>query len=459
MRKYLCFVTMLLASVAAVAQTTCADAIDFDWTGDNTQSASTTVWYRVSLDPLKNEPGKDLRLYINNASATEEAAVQCLVYLGSCSTTPQEKSTVIVAAGHKEITLQRALIEAFNFPKLYIQMTTNQPVVFSASIVPPSSGGSAGDCANAVAFDWTNGHVQNEGTAVTYKVDISSPKGTANAAIRLSLENLANTTATVVGEVAFTCPAVGETNYTKALLPNQKLEKVLNHSFLEALNVSEVYVTVSTSARIRIGASVETESAVVSDNACEGAVDFDWEQGHTQMVGSQWYRVDMATLRSKGDVRLTLSNESSVNTQVTAEVAFACPVTAPMVNKGVQLAAGQTKTKVLTANEVNTLDAALEYVYVKLTTQSQIRFVVQEEAGVPTSVAEALVADRALEFELLPTAVRMQSRCEQQVQVYNLSGVCLFQKGMCANEVVALQLPKGVYVVRYGIEVEKIVVY
>lgn len=55
------------------AQTTCADAIPFDWSANNTQEAETTVWYKVSLTPLKNEEGMDLKLYINNASATETA--------------------------------------------------------------------------------------------------------------------------------------------------------------------------------------------------------------------------------------------------------------------------------------------------------------------------------------------------------------------------------------------------
>ena len=64
------------------AQTTYADAIPFDWSANNIQEAETTVWYKVSLTPLKNEEGMDLKLYINNASATETANVSCTVYIG-----------------------------------------------------------------------------------------------------------------------------------------------------------------------------------------------------------------------------------------------------------------------------------------------------------------------------------------------------------------------------------------
>lgn len=161
--------------------------------------------------------------------------------------------------------------------------------------------------------------------------------------MKLTLENLANTNASVVGEVTFTCPSGKGTSYTKQLSANQKVEKVLSHAFLESLNITEVYVKVSTSAKIYIAATIFDEEASAPDYACESAINFDWTNGHAQPAGEQWYRVDMATLRSKGDVKLSLYNDESSNTTVIAEVAFECPTTNQLLNQGVTLKASEKR--------------------------------------------------------------------------------------------------------------------
>lgn len=440
------------------AQTTCADAIPFDWSSNNTQEAETTVWYKVSLTPLKNEEGMDLKLYINNASATETANVSCTVYIGSCTGTSQDKSTVIVPAGNKDITLQRSLIEAFGFPNLYIKMTTNQKIVFSANIVPPEITSSTDECENAIDFDWNNGHIQGEGTSVFYRVDISDPKTTANKAVKLTLENFANTNASVVGEVTFTCQSGKGTSYTKQLSANQKVEKVLSHAFLESLNITEVYVKVSTSAKIYIAATIFDEETSAPDYACESAINFDWTNGHAQPAGEQWYRVDMATLRSKGDVKLSLYNDESSNTTVIAEVAFECPTTDQLLNQGVTLKASEKKTKVLKATDVNALDPAIEYVFVKLSTSGNIHFVVTEEA-VTTDLQTADKTAQNLRLTTLPSAVRVTSLAEQTIKIYSLTGTCLFHNNMHADETVSLSLPEGIYIVQSDTETHKIIVF
>lgn len=166
----------------------------------------------------------------------------------------------------------------------------------------------------------------------------------------------------------------------------------------------------------------------------------------------------MATLRSKGDVKLSLYNDESSNTTVIAEVAFECPTTDQLLNQGVTLKASEKKTKVLKATDVNALDPAIEYVFVKLSTSGNIHFVVTEEA-VTTDLQTADKTAQNLRLTTLPSAVRVTSLAEQTIKIYSLTGTCLFHNNMHADETVSLSLPEGIYIVQSDTETHKIIVF
>lgn len=344
----------------------------FDVNGEGAlQGGATEVWYKVSIDDMTEDPTKVPEVTVKNlgtgaATVTAELAFDCEI-----NTAMPSRTISLPVDGSYVKAPTYSMLQSINPDKefAFIRVTTDQPISIQSAMKFENEGTS---CQTPVQFNWTLGNYQTADTEVWYAVDIAEAKAAAGKSIRLQLTNKELTAATVTADISFDCPYSGLTSYTYTLAGNRTVTKDLTHAVVQSVASDVVYIRVKTDKAVHLGASLVTEE-VVTDDQCSAAIDFDWENGHQQPAGEQWYRVVLESLRGELVPELTLVNEGDAKATITAEFTFVCPTTAT-TTKTITLGAGQTLVKQLEKNLIDAVDPAYNYAWVKVTTNEPLRF-------------------------------------------------------------------------------------
>ena len=253
--------------------------------------------------------------------------------------------------------------------------------------------------ANAIDFDWANGHKPALSTGSWYRVSLSPLKAEANdPTLALYLTNLTDETAAVT--VTVEASLLGQSssskfNYNIVAKDYQLWSKKsfvaggreLSLKQMMDLGLSEIYLQLTSNKEIALSAKVyETEDIV--DDACSKAKDFNWA-GVNIPVGEQWFRLNLSEVKNNNKkLNFVIANQGAVEANVSFEMSLDCPASAVLPAKNWTIAAGAEEE-----NELGTifLDVLNEdYVFVKLINDQPITMRVEEEVVV---VDPSLYAD------------------------------------------------------------------
>ena len=244
--------------------------------------------------------------------------------------------------------------------------------------------------ANAIDFDWANGHKPALSAGSWYRVSLSPLKAQANdPTLALYLTNLTDETAAV--SVTVEASLLGQSssskfNYNIAGKDYQLWSKKtftaagreLSLKQMMDLGLSEIYLQLTANKEIALSAKVyETEDIV--DDACSKAKDFDWA-GVSVPAGEQWYRLNLAEVKmANKQLKFVVANNGVSAANVAFDMSLDCPASA-VIEKDWVIAAGAEQKDELGRVFLDVLNE--DYVFVKLTTNQPLTLSVEEEVVV-----------------------------------------------------------------------------
>ena len=234
--------------------------------------------------------------------------------------------------------------------------------------------------ANAIDFDWANGHKPALSAGSWYRVNLSPLKAEANdPTLALYLTNLSNATTSV--SLKFEASLLGQTinqssNYNIAAKDYQLWSKQsfdyngrkMSLKQLISAGLSEVYLQLTSNGEIALSARVyETEDIV--DDACSKAKDFNWA-GVAVPVGEQWYRLNLSDVKTNGKkLNFVVKNNGASVANVAFDMSLDCPASA-VIEKDWTIAAGAEKEDEFGRIFLDVLNE--DYVFVRLTTNQPL---------------------------------------------------------------------------------------
>ena len=252
--------------------------------------------------------------------------------------------------------------------------------------------------ANAIDFDWANGHKPALSTGSWYRVSLTPLKAEANdPTLALYLTNLTGNSATVSLklEASLLGKSVNQTSsYSIAgkdyqLWSKQSFEydgRIMSLKQLMTAGLTEVYLQLTATEQIALSAKVyETEDIV--DDACSKAVDFDWN-GVNVPKGEQWFRLNLSDVKSTDNkLKFVVTNNGSAKANVSFDMSLDCPASA-VIEKDWVIAPGAAMEDEFGRVFLDVLKE--DYVYLKLTNDQPLTLSVEEEVVV---VDPSLYAD------------------------------------------------------------------
>ena len=244
--------------------------------------------------------------------------------------------------------------------------------------------------ANAIDFDWADGHKPALSAGSWYRVSLSPLKAQAyDPTLALYLTNLTDEAAAV--SVTVEASLLGQSssskfNYNIAGKDYQLWSKKsfnaggreLSLKQMMDLGLSEIYLQLTANKEIALSAKVyETEDIV--DDACSKAKDFDWA-GVSVPAGEQWYRLNLAEVKSQNkQLKFVVANNGVSAANVAFDMSLDCPASA-VIEKDWVIAAGAEQKDELGRVFLDVMNE--DYVFVKLTTNQPLTLSVEEEVVV-----------------------------------------------------------------------------
>lgn len=183
--------------------------------------------------------------------------------------------------------------------------------------------------ANAIDFDWDNGHVQEGSKTLWYKVSLDPLYQEENPSLTL---HMVSQTLQDTVQVTLQATVAGQSEErTYTIMPGKTQSWSANASTLVRMKQTEVYITlktVATDEAARIKLSAKVYDAVDLDEACKDAKTFNWTSGITQNKGVlQWFKVNLkdAKKADKKDVKITMTNKGTGKLNLRVGQSLDCP--------------------------------------------------------------------------------------------------------------------------------------
>ena len=271
--------------------------------------------------------------------------------------------------------------------------------------------GNGSSKANAIDFDWANGHKPALSADSWYRVDLTPLKAEAmDPTLALYLTNLTDETAKVTvkaeASVSFLGTTQSGTVNMSYSIKGKDYQLWSVKSFTAAgrewtlkqmmsLGLSELYLQLNSNKEIALSAKVyETEDIV--DDACSKAVDFNWA-GESVAAGEKWFRLNLSEVKNADkQLKFVVKNNGSATAQVAFDMSLDCPASA-VIEKDWVIAAGAEKEDEFGRVFLDVLKE--DYVFLKLTNNQPITLSVEE---VPVVVDPTLADINCAAAPVLP---------------------------------------------------------
>ena len=277
------------------------------------------------------------------------------------------------------------------------------------SVAMMAAGGDGSSKANAIDFDWVDGH-EHVGTA-WYRVDLSEINGLVDPTLALYLTNLADESVKVnVEEVSATISVSlpGGFGFSKDTTMSGGEYTIgardyklwsQNVKMLLELNVRYLHLKLNAEQKIMLSAK-KYETSDIVDIACEDADDFDWS-GVQVEAGEKWYRLNLAAVKAQNKkLNFVVANQGSEDATVTFDLSLDCPASV-VFGYNWTIPAGGEMTEEFGRVFIDELKE--DYVYLKLNTNQALNLRVEEvPAPAPKDetwvVADVLTEGQAYTF-------------------------------------------------------------
>ncbi|MBR3407602.1 MAG: hypothetical protein IKG86_02025 [Paludibacteraceae bacterium] len=331
----------------------CLNAVTFDWEQGVMQQAGDTVWYKISMDEVREKSAKFPTVFVQNLSSTEAAKITAELSL-ECpdSIANQKRSKTLAANESYSKQLSRNLFENIVQDTIYLKVITTQDISLQIRLTEEAEGAS---CSSAIPFNWVSGNTQAANANLWYSVDMREIMKNGND-IRLHVENKDNAECKGVAQILYECPtneAPSSQNFKLGKYGTQSI--TVQNSAFEMLEDSSVYVNVQGTTSLRFWVEIlplKSFDTIYADGLT--LIPLQWDTLYTQTVDTAWYIIPKSeidkvrNLDEKVKPVAHLINLGAANT-IKGEAAFAFPIGKKMMTKSQSLKAGQHYTDTVPA--------------------------------------------------------------------------------------------------------------
>ena len=251
--------------------------------------------------------------------------------------------------------------------------------------------GNGKDKANAIDFNWAEGHTHEAGSALWYRVALAHLSNEANdPTLALYLTNLttelSNVSLSVDAEVmgqkasknsSYVIASKGYEIWSLRTVTAAGKDWTLRE--LMSLGLKEVYVKLQSNKQIKLTAKAYKTEDIV-DDACKNAVDFNWN-GETVKAGEKWFVLNLGEVKaSDKQLKFVVTNKGTAPTNVAFDMSLDCPASA-VIEKDWVIAAGAEQEDEFGRVFLDVLKE--DYVFLKLTTDQPLTLAVEEVVVLP----------------------------------------------------------------------------
>lgn len=344
----------------------CKTAQAFNYDVTTYQNAGAEVWYAVSIKEAK-ENVQDIKITLDNRSS-EVAHISADIAFECPYTDLQSFSKNLNAKEGLTKTIKYSSFSMFG-DTIYVWVETNQPISIEATMVPSEKKSTDEACLNAIEFDWKNGHVQNAGDAVWYKVAMADVRGN-NDIPEVTIVNRGTSTLKINAELSTICPDTLENQKRSLSIKAGGIyTKEISRDLFKNIEADTVYIKLTADQEFSFMVKMLKEE---EGKSCLSAIPFNWVSGNDQAANTTvWYYADMTEIKAnKKDVKAILINRENITATIAADFAATCPCETPQA-QSVKLAANADKFKVLVNS---TFDSYNDTVYFRIKTDAAIHF-------------------------------------------------------------------------------------
>lgn len=351
----------------------CKTAQAFNYDEVTYQNDHVAVWYAVSIKEAK-ENVQDIKITLDNRSS-EVAHISADIAFECPYTDLQSFSKNLNAKETK--TIKYSSFSMFG-DTIYVWVETNQPISIEATMVPSEKKSTDEACLNAIEFDWKNGHVQNAGTPVWYKVAMADVRNN-NDIPEVTIVNRGTSTLKINAELSTICPDTLENQKRSLSIKAGGIyTKEISRDLFKNIEADTVYIKLTADQEFSFMVKMLKEE---EGKSCMSAIPFNWVSGNDQAANTTvWYYADMTEIKAnKKDVKAILINRENVTATIAADFAATCPCETPQA-QSVKLAANAEKSKLLVNS---TFDSYNDTVYFRIKTDAAIHFEAQLQEPEP----------------------------------------------------------------------------
>lgn len=354
----------------------CLQAKAFDWENGMVVEAGIPQWIKVDMRAIRDSLNKFPTLHIINLSA-KEVTINGELSL-ECPDTIENQTRTLKIAGNETFSkkISRNMFENIKADSVYIRVEATQDIFIQLRLTDDSEGTT---CGSAVEFRWKIGNDQKANENIWYAINLIDAIE-SKSDVKVTIVNKDDKECKGVASVAYDCmdEILQEVNFT--LGAKQTKSKVIPFSSLELLTMPQIFVNLAGNTALHIQAELVPAEKLATPITCEDLADakkLDWNTEYTHNGGTAWYKLDRNILDSLLNGKLTAEarvwNESGAEQEITAEVAFACPIEYKMASRTITLKNGRELVKAIEANTAQQLSTK-EVVFVRLTSTGAIKF-------------------------------------------------------------------------------------
>ena len=245
--------------------------------------------------------------------------------------------------------------------------------------------------ANAIDFNWADGHTHEAGSVLWYRVTLAHLSKEANdPTLALYLTNLTtdlssvslSVDAEVMGQKAsknssYKIASKGYEIWSLRTVPAAGKDWTLRE--LMSLGLNEVYVKLQSNKQIKLTAKAYKTEDIV-DDACKNAVDFNWS-GEAVKAGEKWFMLNLSEVKnSDKQLKFVVTNKGAAPAKVAFDMSLDCPASA-VIEKDWVIAAGAQQEDEFGRVFLDVLKE--DYVFLKLTTNQPLTLAVEEVVVLP----------------------------------------------------------------------------
>lgn len=356
----------------------CKNAMDFNWDKGVQQEAGEYKWYAISIEEAKQNPS-DITVTLTNRG-TETATVKAEIAFDCPYMDLQTVQRKVKAGAELSKQIAYSTIATMGSNVIYVGVNTNQPIKIAATLTPIQTKEEDSTCQQAVAFDWTYGHIQSPGEQ-WYEIDLQPMRGNTEMIPVIVIRNQGNATATITREFSLDCPDIIPNDVRTLTLGKGKThEQEIARDFFKQMdkNIQSVYMKVSTTQDISFEIQMKREN---EGESCTSAKLFNWVSGEKVAADSKmWFMIDLSLAKAeKKDIKFSMQNLSSEDAKIVGWLAATCPCETPQEEK--YTLRGQVRKEKTIVNSM--LDSFGDTIYVRVQTTQDLFIKMELQEPVP----------------------------------------------------------------------------